>query len=318
MRASSLQVSEKVRRKAESLGERGRAWLNDLPGYIGEIESAWKIAVGQPFSSGTEAFTAAARTEGGKSLVLKIVIPGVDPTRQELRILRAAKGKGYAHLIAADETANAILLERLGSQLHEHALAADTQLEKICLTLRLAWLRPSDAETFVTGAERAAQLARFIEDNWSTLGKPCTERTIELALTYAERRRRAFDPTRSVLVHGDAHQWNTLRATDSATGFKFIDPDGAFAEPAFDLAIPMREWGQRVPDGDLVQLGRHRCRLLAELTGVEEQPIWEWSLIQCVSNGLSLQQIGFGEVAAVEFAMADAWTAGSGSLLPRR
>jgi streptomycin 6-kinase len=130
-----------------------------------------------------------------------------------------------------------------------------------------------------------------------------------LALAYAERRRRAFDPARSVLVHGDAHQWNTLCAPGGATGFKFIDPDGAFAERAFDLAIPMREWGGTMPDGDPIQLGRHRRRLLTRLTGVEEQPIWEWSLIQCVWNGLKLKQIGFDDAASVEFAMADAWSA---------
>ena len=72
---------------------------------------------------------------------------------------------------------------------------------------------------------------------WAPLGRPCSERAVDIALTYAERRRRAFDPAQSVLVHGDAHQWNTLSAPGSRTGFKLIDPDGAFAERAFDLAI---------------------------------------------------------------------------------
>ena len=47
------------------------------------------------------------------------MIPGIDPTRQELRILRAAHGIGYANLICGDETDNAMLLERLGAQLHD-------------------------------------------------------------------------------------------------------------------------------------------------------------------------------------------------------
>lgn len=248
-------------------------------------------------------------------MVLKILVAGVDPDRQELRLLRAAGGRGYAQLIAADETANVMPLEQLGSQLHEQGLATDTQMEKICATRREAWLPLPDAETFITGAEKAAELARFIEGNWSALGKPCAEATIDVALTYAERRRIAFDPARAVLVHGDAHQWNTLSATDSVVGFKFIDPDGAFAERAFGLAIPMREWDSTMPNEDPVQLGRHRCRLLAELTGVNEQPIWEWSLIQCVWNGLSLKQIGVDDAASVELAMADAWAREVGSLL---
>jgi streptomycin 6-kinase len=112
-----------------------------------------------------------------------------------------------------------------------------------------------------------------------------------------------------VLCHGDAHQWNTLEAPDSPTGFKFIDPDGAFAERAFDLGVPMREWGPVVPDGDLLAMGRHRCRLLAEASGVAPQPIWEWGVIQLVSNGYLLKEIGADAIAAVEFAIAEAWAA---------
>ena len=165
---------------------------------------------------------------------------------------------------------------------------------------------------FATGADRAAELARIIESLWGALGRPCSERAVDVALTYAERRRRAFDPAQSVLVHGDAHQWNTLSAPGSRTGFKLIDPDGAFAERAFDLAISMREWGSVTPTGDPLQLGRDRCRMLAEFTGVEQQLNWEWGVIQCVSNGLLLPQIGMQETAAVAFAMVDAWAARSG------
>jgi streptomycin 6-kinase len=302
-----LQIPEKIRRRAELLGEAGHLWLAYLPQHIAEIEHRWAIKVGQPFRNGTEAFVAEARTNDGQDVVLKMVIPGIDPAHQELRILRAAKGRGYAKLIRADDGENIMLLEKLGSQLHELGLPSERQIEIICATLRGAWMQLPDFETFATGAEKAVELAQIIEANWSALGKPCSERTADLALSYAERRRLAFDPAQSLLVHGDAHQWNLLGASGSVSGFKFIDPDGVFSERAFDLAIPMREWGSVLPDGDLLRLGRHRCRLLAEFTGVDEQSIWEWSLVQCVSNGLLLKQIGFDDPALVEFAMAEAW-----------
>ena len=44
-------------------------------------------------------------------------------------------------------------------------------------------------------------------------------------------------------------------APGSTTGFKLIDPDGAHAERAFDLATPMWEWGSVIPNGDLLALG---------------------------------------------------------------
>jgi streptomycin 6-kinase len=304
-----LEIPEKVRLKAASLGETGRDWLADLPERVADLERRWAIHVGKAYSNGTEAFVAEARTDEGQEVILKIVIPGIDPNRQEMRTLHAARGKGYARLIRADEDGSALLLEKLGPQLHELGLPADRQIEIICATLQQAWTAAVEESPFVTGAERAVELAHTIESNWSALGKPCSERAIDLALSYAERRRRAFDPARSVLVHGDAHQWNTLCAPGSTTGFKFIDPDGANAERAFDLAISMREWGAVIPNGDLLSLGRRRCALLAELSGVEQKPIWEWGLIQCVSNGLLLREIGLNELASVEFAMADAWAA---------
>ena len=304
-----LEIPEKVRRNVGLTGETGRTWLANLPQHIVELERRWAITVEQPVQRGSEAFVAEARTSGGLDVILKIVIPGIDPTRQELRILRAAHGVGYAKLICGVEIDNAMLLERLGPQLHDFYFPEDRRIQIICATLRETWMPPPEGPLLATGAERAVELSRFIESHWSSLGSPCSERAVELALSYAERRRRAFDPARSVVVHGDAHERNMLGASSSTTGFKFVDPDGAFAERAFDLAIPMREWGNVIPKGDLLQLGRHRCSLLSQFTGVEHQPIWEWALIQCVSNGLSLQRMGLDDIASVQLAMADAWAA---------
>ena len=303
-----LQIPEKVRRTAGLLGEAGHVWLANLPQRIVEIERRWAIKVGQPFRNGTEALVAEACTSEGQDVVLKMVIPGIDPTHQEICILRGAKSRGYAKLIRADDDKNIMLLERLGPPLQELGLPPDGQVEIICATLHDAWMPLPDGPPFATAAEKAVELARVIESNWSALGKPCSERTIDLALSYAEKRRLAFDTAQSVLVHGDAHQWNLLRAPGSAHGFKFIDPDGLLAERAFDLAIPMREWGSVLPDGDLLHLGRTAV-VLAGFAGVDEQPIWEWSMIQCVSNGMLLKQIGFDGPASVEFAMAEAWAA---------
>ena len=118
-RSLQLEMPEKVRRNAALTGETGLVWLANLPQQIVELERRWAIKVEQPAQRGSEAFVAEARTSGGLGVILKIVIPGIDPTRQELRILRAANGVGYAKLICGDETDNAMLLERLGAQLHD-------------------------------------------------------------------------------------------------------------------------------------------------------------------------------------------------------
>jgi streptomycin 6-kinase len=291
------------------MGEPGHAWLSGLPRQIAELERRWSVAVGAPMSRGSEAFVAEARTGDGLERIVKIVIPGIDPMRNELRVLRAAQGRGYARLIRGDEASNAMLLERLGSRLNDYHLPEEQRIRIICATLIQAWRPPPDGPAFPTGADKAVEMSRTIESLWISLGRPCAEHAIERALVYSERRRRAFDPARSVLAHGDAHEWNTLASTDSATGFKFVDPDGAFAERAFDLAVPLREWGQGMPAGGVTWRGRFRCGQLAKFTGVGPQSIWEWGLMQCVWNGLLLHRIGMHEPASVSLRIAEAWSA---------
>jgi streptomycin 6-kinase len=304
----ALHIPEKVRRHAEVLGQ--SRWLAELRDRVAEIERRWGIAVGDTTSNATEAFVALARTAEGHDAALKMVIPGIDPSRQQIRILQSAGGRGYVKLLRADMADNVLLLERLGPQLFASGLSDDEQIAVICHTLHEAWTQPPEGPAFITGAAKAVELGAIIESRWSKYGEPCSAQTYGLCLEFAERRHTAFDPAVSVLVHGDAHAWNTLAAPGSATGYKFVDPDGAFAERAFDLAIPMREWGAVLPDGDLLALGRQRCRLLEDLTGVAAQPIWEWSLLQLVSNALLLKDIAAEEPAAVSFAMADAFAAG--------
>jgi streptomycin 6-kinase len=303
----TLTIPDRVRRNAEARGQSG--WLASLPERVRALERRWDITIGATTRNATEAFVALARTADGVDAAVKMVIPGIDPTRQQIRVLRAASGRGYVKLLRADEDENVLLLERLGDQLIESGLSLDQQIGAICATLQLAWMPPPEGPAFVTGAAKALELGAIIEENWAKFGKPCSERTFDRALSFAQSRTDAFDPAEAVLVHGDAHFWNTLAAPGSETGYKFVDPDGAFAERAFDLAIPMREWMGQRPDGDLLQRVRERCKLLVDLTGVAAQPIWEWSVLQLVSNALLNKQIGTED--PLSFEIADVMTAGS-------
>jgi streptomycin 6-kinase len=274
---------------------------------VADVAARWGLEIGESPPNASEAFVAFARTADGREAVLKIVIPGVDPARQELRALRAAAGRGYAALLRADDAANVMLLERLGGQLAAMRLPKAEELAAIAATLREAWALELDGAGFATTADRAIEFAATIRSLWEILGRPCAAATFERALDCAERRAGAYDPAASVVLHGDAHQWNTLQAADSATGFKFVDPDGAFGERAFDLAIAMREWPEGLPDGDLMRAGEARCETLSQLSGVDPRPIWEWSLVQLVWNGLLLKEVGAEAPAAASLAIADAW-----------
>jgi streptomycin 6-kinase len=222
--------------------------------------------------------------------------------------LLAAAGRGYAEVFAHDLSCGAVLMERLGAQLAAHDLPVEAQIERICATLADAWMKPPADLAVPHGAEKANGLAALISTTWHEMERPCSARTVETALRFAAIRAACFDPTTAVLAHGDAHAWNTL-AIPGGRHFKLVDPDGVFVEPAYDLAIPMREWSAELLTGDPVRLARRRCHLLAALSGLDPEAIWQWGFIERVSTGLLCAQLALPEardMLAVADILADA------------
>jgi streptomycin 6-kinase len=135
MKAAVIQIPGRVRRRAIGIGGAGVAWLAGLDGLVRNLATEWHLSIGRT-SSGTESFVAAVRTAEGQDAVLKIAIPGLDPTASELRTLLAAQGRGYAKVFRHDAARGAMLLERLGPQLNELGLPIDTRRALFCANHR--------------------------------------------------------------------------------------------------------------------------------------------------------------------------------------
>ena len=309
MSGRAVDVPEAVRQKAMVRGAEGRRWLDRLDGLIREVERDWGVTVGPALHGGSESYVAAARTRNGDEAVVKLEMPPYASIASEVRTLIAADGRGYARLLEHDVERNAMLQERLGPSLGGFGLPVPAQIEILCATLRLAWSVPAPAG-LPSGADKARWLSEFIATTWEEVGRPCSRRVIEQALAFAESREAAFDPEAAVLVHGDAHSANALQDPGFAPAsarFKLVDPDGLLAEPAYDLAIPMREWSRKLLDGDAARLGRERCAYLSRLTGVEPRGIWEWGFVERVSTGLLSIQVGADQVGREMLEVAEAW-----------
>ena len=142
---------------------------------------------------------------------------------------------------------------------------------------------------------------------WDELDGPCPVRVVERALLFAEHRIAVFDPERAVLLHGDAHAWNTLEDIAVPGRFKFVDPDGLVGDREYDLAIPMREFNDDLLAGDALRLGLERCHLLADLTGTDADAIWQWGFVERVSTGLLLCKEGHDKLARDFLQVAETW-----------
>ncbi|GCE08239.1 aminoglycoside phosphotransferase family protein [Dictyobacter aurantiacus] len=313
MRQRNIFVPDPVRKKVAVLGAEGVKWLAGLPELVGELEQAWQITVDATLEGGSEAYVARARTSEGVPVVLKVPIPERDgnmgPVRQ-ITALTIADGHGYARLLRSDLARRALLLEALGMPLKDVGYSTSVQIEIICAILKESWRPVAPGSPLFSGASSGPWFSKFILDLWEELGRPCSQRAVDRALAYAQSRASAFDPGTAVMVHGDAHNCNTLQtltpSPQSPSAFKFIDPDGLITEKAYDLGVLMREWtDELIPDP--VRLGRERCDYLSQLTGVEAQPIWQWGFIQSMSTGLFLTQVGQEQKGRQMLDVAEAW-----------
>jgi streptomycin 6-kinase len=289
-------VSAVVREKAKAAG--AASWLDALPDIVADLEHDWSITVGRPYETSTEAFVAEAALHDGTLAVLKLMIPRPgDHARNEITVLKLTAGDGCARLLRDDEARGALLQERLGPSLDQFALPVAARQEILCAAAERVW-RPAPGCGLPTGADKGRWLAGYITATWEELGRPCTERAVEHALACAVRRVAAHDDERAVLVHGDVHQWNALRA---GAGFKLVDPDGLLAEAEYDLGVLMREDPLELMRGD----PRERSRWLARRCGRDAEAIWEWGVVERVSTGLLAIKIGLQPVGGQMLAAAD-------------
>jgi streptomycin 6-kinase len=300
-------LPEAARRRALAEGERGEAWLETLPLTLARLVSQWGLAGAEILDGGSEALAVAGELADGRAVVIKIAPPWADLLGAERRVLEAAGGRGFADLYAVDEDANALLLERLGTRLDQLGWTPQAQMDALCAALMAVWRAPVPPGGLEDGAAKAVRLGRFIEETAQALGDPLSEPVLARARLYAADRAAAHDPARAVLAHGDAHAANALRTQDGA-GFKFIDPDALFIEPAYDLGVIMREWPEILLQGDPLAAGRARCARLAAQTGVEAEAVWRWGFLETVSTGLLCCKLNIYDWRDM-FQVAEAWAA---------
>lgn len=296
-----IRLPDAVRSKVESLGAPGAAWLAALPEVLTELAQQWQLELGAPAGGGTSSYVVRATTADGLDAVVKVSLP--DPTfGRQARTLIAAEGQGYVRLLAYDAERSAVLLEALGPTLAETDRSPEGQIEIMCDLLLAAWRSPVPEDG--AAYDKAASLHRLVSRLAARPGSPMPAHAVDRALEYAECRSAAFDPPRCVVVHGDPAPQNTLRTRaprlGAPGGFVFVDPDGFVGDPAYDLGVVLRGWGEQLLAADAGQAPAAAwrwCRLIAGRADADEQAVWEWGFLERVSTGLYAWSFGAHDLA---------------------
>ncbi|MDN5762187.1 MAG: aminoglycoside phosphotransferase family protein [Microlunatus sp.] len=281
-----------TRARVASLGGRGSTWVEELPGLLSGLSTEWGLELGSAVPGGSNSYVVRVLIADGSDAVLKLVLDDAGLADQ-IRVLEAADGRGYARLSRHDLTRGALLLEALGDPLQTTARPVAEQLSVLADTLATAW-QVAAAGPWPPTADKARGLAGLVTDHWAQLGRPCSVAVRDQALRYAEAL--ADPPEESlVVVHGDPHPGNALavrqRRAGAETGYCFVDPDGFVADRAYDLGVTMRDYSARVLDRGR-PVAESYCALLAERSGVDPIRIWRWAFLERVCTGLYV--LGFG------------------------
>ena len=98
------------------------------------------------------------------------------------------------------------------------------------------------------------------------------------------------------MVHGDAHEYNTLaKGPAEQAHYKLVDPDGLFFEAAYDLGILLRNWIDAYRTAEPAPALTQRAAWLAEQTQVSRQAIISWGFVEIVSTGIHLLELGYAD-----------------------
>ncbi|MGH9819996.1 MAG: aminoglycoside phosphotransferase family protein, partial [Pyrinomonadaceae bacterium] len=119
-------------------GEKGKAWLDDLPNIIAALETQWSIKAGSHFRNLSYNYVANASLPNGRSAVIKIGLPLNDvEIYGEAAYLKALDGQGAARLLEFDRERQAALLERVSPGANLKSVCKKDQSEAVVITIRV-------------------------------------------------------------------------------------------------------------------------------------------------------------------------------------
>lgn len=280
----------------------GRPWARELveafPERLDAALARWELTVTGAHTDGAELPVLAVHGRAIGPAILKLGGQGSDLS-QQVRLLRAAQGRGYVRVLEAAEDLDAVLLEELGQPLHRSLPDPAAQSHALAALLPATWELPASVGAPHAPGQKAAALLALVEDVLSEFeGTPGTHALLERARSLALDLREDPSPVQ-VVLHGDPHSGNALRRGDEHV---LIDPDGFLGEREYDAGVMLRDHQQRIDELDRAEgagAGRRwHAQLAREITSrleLDPERVLAWAHLERVTTGLYLGRLGWGE-----------------------
>jgi streptomycin 6-kinase len=286
-----------TRNVTQTWGAAGREWLVALPRLLAGICESWDLqpAGGGPFAMSYHWVMPVTRPDGSAA-VLKVGLPDDGHLAVEAATLGAYAGRGAVRLLAHDPARGAHLLERAepgtpASSLVPHDDAA--ALAALLSVRRELHAAPVPSDGVVPDVSR---LGRSFDRYLRTYpgDGPLPRRFVATAARLLDELC-ASAPAR-VVLHGDLHHDNVLRADDHAGRERWlaIDPHGWVGDPGYDLGTILFN-PLEVPDAAVLDLLPGRLERIVADGGQPRERAVAWCFVKAVLSDVWTTE-GDGEV----------------------
>ncbi|HKP68541.1 MAG TPA: aminoglycoside phosphotransferase family protein [Pyrinomonadaceae bacterium] len=256
-------------------GDRGRAWLDELPSTIDELEQRWSLQVDAPFPAGEYNFVAPAVTSDGQLTVIKIAPPfETNEIIGEAAFLRHRAGRGAVKLLEEDIERRAILIERLlpGKNLAELFTGNEELAVEPAIDVLRSILGPPPNDSVTSLDDWFKVLHRHIGTDFPA---SYAEKALDFYETLSKQ------PGRRFYLHGDYHPGNVVNATRSP--FLAIDSKGIVGHVGYDIAVFLNNfhWWQEKRSDIRERLERPVAQF-AEAFELDPLEVRQWAFTQMV------------------------------------
>jgi streptomycin 6-kinase len=263
----------------QSFGERGRAWLENLPALLEDCCQRWDVRLGEPYALSYNYVAPGMRADGSR-VVFKVGVPHPE-LFSEMAALKVYAGRGVAQLLESDPEHGAMLLECVspGGMLSE--LGDDDEATRILAgRMRRIWrpLTPDQARPFYSLWRWTAAFSRLRE---RYNGGPGPFPAAMLERAEGLRNELLQSQGEIGLLHGDLHHDNVLRAQREP--WLVIDPKGLAGEREFEVGpLLYNPWMRILTWPDLKSIQARRVDILVDELGFDRSRVAAWGFVEAV------------------------------------
>ncbi len=259
-------------------GDAGARWLAGLPSILAGLACDWDLTIGSPYELSYHYVTAVTRADGTPA-VLKLGVPTGTSLAEEAPALAAFAGRGAVRLLRADLARGALLLEQVEPGWRARDLVPGRDAEATSAAIGVMRRLHVPPPPGCRMPDALAQARAF--DDYATVHGSAGPLPLDLVgRAGGLMRELSASATGRVVLHGDLHHDNILRATREP--WLAIDPHGIVGDPGYEVGALLYNPDPDNRDEALTALVPARVEQLADELAMPVDRVVAWGFVKAV------------------------------------